>query len=72
MVADLSREFGLVGVRGTGLTMSKPTSIGAAVPMARINRKVDVSPGENVCASRENKNAESPKPDRTRPVVVAR
>lgn len=47
-------------------------SIGAAVPIVRISRKEDVSPGDNVCTNRENIKADSPKPDMTRPVVVAR
>ena len=68
---DILGALDLVG-RGTGLTMNRPISIGVAVPMARVSSKADVFPGKSVCASREKKKAESPKPDMTRPVVVAR
>lgn len=51
---------------------SSPISIGVAVPMARVSRRADTSPGKMVFESREKKKAESPKPDITRAVVVAR
>jgi hypothetical protein len=79
MVSALGRESypsivacELVGCRGTSLTTNRPMSIGIAVPRARTSKKPEASPGNSVCASSENQKAESPKPDKTRPVVVAR
>lgn len=50
----------------------KPTIMGIDVPRARRRRKDEVSPGKTVCAIVEKKNADSPKPDITSPVVEAR
>jgi hypothetical protein len=58
--------------RGTICTKKNPKIIGIEVPSARTSRKSDVLPGKRVCERDEKKNAESPKPDMTRPTVTAR
>ena len=45
---------------------------GKEVPSERRRRREDVFPGKNTCASEEKKKAESPKPESTKPTVVAR
>lgn len=57
---------------GIGRMKNQPTIIGRDVPIASIRRKSEVFPGNKPCAIVENKNAESPKPDNTNPVVVVR
>ena len=57
---------------GIGRTMKCPIIIGHAVPTARINRNEDVSPGKKIREMKENRNADSPNPDMTKPTVVAR
>lgn len=52
--------------------VNNATSMGIEVARERRSRRADVSPGNKMCAIVEKKNAERPKPDRTRPVVVAR
>ena len=65
--------MGVMGVgSGTGRTKKTPTSIGRDVPSERRRRKEEVSPGKTVCAIVENRNADSPNPDSTSAVVVAR
>jgi len=58
--------------RGIIRTKKNPKIIGIAVPSASTSRKSDVLPGKSVCEIDEKKNAESPKPDMTRPTVTAR
>lgn len=58
--------------RGTGRMKNQPRMVGTDVPIARTRRKSEVFPGNRPCAIVENKNAESPKPDSTNPVVVVR
>lgn len=58
--------------RGTWRTKNQPIIIGMDVPIARTSRKSEVLPGNRPCAIIENKNAESPKPENTSPVVVVR
>jgi hypothetical protein len=53
-------------------TKKNPKTIGIAVPRQRTSRKSDVLPGKRMCEMDEKKNAESPKPDMTRPTVMAR
>ena len=55
-----------------GRTRKKPGMKGREVPMARISRNDEVSPGKTACAIVENRKADSPNPDITNPVVVAR
>lgn len=55
-----------------GRTKKKPSIMGSDVPTARTSRNSDVFPGNMTCAMVENRKAESPKPDMTSPVVVAR
>ena len=57
--------------RGIGRTKKKPIIIGSEVPKDKSKRNSDVSPGYAMCAMVENKNADKPKPERTRPVVDA-
>lgn len=45
--------------------------IGHAVPTARINKNEEVSPGKKMREMKENRNADSPNPEKTRPTVVA-
>ena len=49
-----------------------PTIIGMAVPIASKRRNEDVFPAKNKRESVENRKAERPKPDMTRPTAVAR
>jgi len=50
----------------------KPTITGKDVPSARNRSKDEVSPGKSQWARVEKKKADSPKPERTKPTVVAR
>jgi hypothetical protein len=45
---------------------------GKEVPRERRRRNDDVFPGKNHCARVENKKADRPKPESTKPTVVAR
>ena len=49
-----------------------PIIMGMAVPIARRRRNEDVFPAKNERESVENRKAERPKPDITRPAAVAR
>ena len=49
-----------------------PMRGGTDVPKERRRRKSDVLPGKKRWAIEEKRNAESPNPDITRPVTVAR
>ena len=60
------------GGKGIGFTKKKPKIMGKDVPIARTNRKDDVSPGNATWAKVENTNAESPNPERTRLVETVR
>jgi hypothetical protein len=53
-----------------GQTKKKPRIIGSDVPKARRRRKDEVSPPKRACPTAEKKNAERPKPDNTKLVVV--
>jgi hypothetical protein len=57
---------------GIGRTRKKPSIIGNDVPSARTRRKDEVLPANKACDNVEKKNAERPKPDNTKPVVVVR
>jgi len=52
--------------------VKNPRITGSDVPRERKSRKDEVFPGKNQCDRLEKKNAESPKPERTKPTVVAR
>ena len=45
--------------------------MGSEVARTRMSNNADVSPGKKVRAMVEKKKAESPKPEMTKPVVVA-
>jgi len=55
---------------GIGRINSHPKIIGIEVPIAKTRRKSEVFPGKIVCATVENKKADSPKPDNTNPVKL--
>lgn len=55
-----------------GRTRKKAGIKGSEVPIARISKNEEVSPGKTTCAMVENKKADSPNPEITNPVVVAR
>lgn len=58
--------------RGTGWIINHPMIIGTDVPIASINKRSEVLPGKSPCAIVEKRNAESPKPEYTSPMVVVR
>jgi hypothetical protein len=60
------------GGSGMGRTKKKPRIIGSDVPRARRRRKYEVFPPKRACPTAEKKNAERPKPDNTKLVVVDR
>ena len=66
-----TREYSECG-RGIGRTKKKPMTMGIDVPIARTSRNSDVSPGNMTCAIVENRNADRPNPEMTRPTTVAR
>lgn len=49
---------------------NQPSTIGVAVPTARVSKKSEVFPGKIVCAIVEKRNADNPKPEMTIPVTV--
>lgn len=55
---------------GIGRMKNHPKIMGSEVPIAKTRRKSEVFPGKTECAIVENKKAESPKPDNTRPVKL--
>lgn len=55
-----------------GLTRKNPTIMGIEVPRESKSNNEAESPGKKTCATVENKKADSPKPEMTIPVVVAR
>jgi hypothetical protein len=65
-------EDELDGGKGIGRTRKNPNIIGSAVPSERMSKKWDASPGKNIREIVEKRKAERPKPERTRPTVVAR
>jgi hypothetical protein len=58
--------------RGIRRTKKKPKIIGIEVPSPSTSKKSDVLPGKSMCEMEEKKNADSPKPDMTRPTGIAR
>lgn len=50
---------------------NQPSTIGVAVPTAKVSKKSEVFPGKIVCAIVEKRNADNPKPEMTIPVTVA-
>jgi hypothetical protein len=52
--------------------VKNPIMTGSEVPSERKKRRDEVFPGKSQCASAEKKNADRPKPERTKPTVVAR
>ena len=55
-----------------GRTKKYPNIIGRDVPIARTSKNSDVFPGKIMWDMLENKNADSPNPDMTSPLAVAR
>ena len=49
---------------------NQPSTIGVAVPSARVSKKPEVFPGKIVCATVENTKADNPNPETTIPVTV--
>ena len=55
---------------GQGRIKSQPSTIGKAVPSARVSKKPEVLPGKIVCAIVEKTKADNPKPETMIPVTV--
>ena len=56
---------------GQGRIKNQPSTIGTAVPTARVSKKSEVFPGKMTCAIVEKRKADNPKPETTVPVTVA-
>jgi len=55
---------------GQGRINNQPSTIGTAVPTARVSKKSEVFPGKMVWAIVEKRKADNPKPEMTAPVTV--
>ena len=55
---------------GQGRMKNQPSTIGVAVPTARVSRKLEIFPGKKMCAIVEKRKAENAKPEMTNPKTV--